>query len=188
MTCVPRRRQRGSALFVALVLLIVMAWFALSAFRISRQQLQVVGNTQADHQAQAAAQRAIDVTISSNEFSKDPTAVAAIPIETDVDADGKADFTARLEPAPKCVRVRPIKTQELDIAKAGDRVCLQSTGAGGSLVVVPGATVGQGDSLCANSEWNIAAAVADDVSSSSITVHQGVAVRVLATDARNYCK
>jgi hypothetical protein len=184
----PPRRQRGSVLFVVLVLLIVMAWFALSAFRVSRQQLQIVGNTQADHQAQAAAQRAIDATISTNDFSKDPAAVAAIPVETDVDGDGNVDFTAKLEPAPTCVRVRPIKTQELDIAKAGDRVCLQSTGAGGSLVVAPGSAVAQGDSLCANSEWNIAAAVTDDVSSTTVTVNQGVAVRVLATDARNYCK
>lgn len=182
------QRQRGAALFVVLVLMLVMAWFALSAFRISSQQLQIVGNSQAEQQATAAAQRAIDLTISSNAFSKDPAAVASIPISTDVDGDGQDDFTAKLEPQPKCVRVRPIKTVELDVTKAADRVCLQSSGSGGNLIVVPGAGVTASDSLCANSEWDIAAGVSDPKSNASVTVHQGVAIRVVASDAKNYCK
>jgi hypothetical protein len=183
-----RRRQEGAALFAVLVLLFVMGWFALSAFRISTQQLQIVGNNQAEQQATAAAQRAIDVTISSNAFSKDPAGVARIPVATDVDGDGEDDFTAKLEPAPKCIRVRPIKTMELDIAKAADRVCLQSSGASGNVIVMPGAVVAAGDSLCANSEWNVAASVSDPVSNTSVTVQQGVAIRVVASDAKNYCK
>ena len=181
-------REGGAALFAVLVLMFVMGWFALSAFRISSQQLQIVGNGQAEQQALSAAQRAIDATISSNAFSKDPAGVAAIPVPTDVDADGDDDFTARLQPAPKCIRVRPIKTMELDIAKAGDRACLQSVGASGNLVVRPGAVVASGDSLCANSEWNIAAAVADATTNTAVTVQQGVAIRVVATDAKNFCK
>ena len=184
----PLRDQRGAALFAVLVLLFVMGWFALSAFRISSQQLQIVGNGQAEQQALAAAQRAIDLTISSNAFSKDPAAVAAIPIASDIDADGDEDFTARLEPAPKCIRVRPIKTMELDIAKVGDRACLQSVGGSGNLVVRPGGVVNSGDSLCANSEWNIAAAVTDATTNTSVTIQQGVAIRVVATDAKNFCK
>jgi hypothetical protein len=183
-----RRRQSGAALFLALVLLFVMAWLALSAFRISRQQLQIVGNSQADQQALASAQRAIDLTISSNEFSRNPAGVARVPVATDVDGNGKADYTARLDPQPRCVRVRPIKTMELDITKAGDRVCLQSASTGGNLVVAPSEVVAAGDSLCANSEWNVAAAVDDPVSGSTITVNQGVAVRIVASDAKNYCK
>ena len=182
------KRERGAALFVVLVLLFIMGWFALSSFRISTQQLQIVGNTQAEQQALAAAQRAIDLTISSNAFTKDPAGVARIPVVTDIDGDGDDDLTASLEPSPKCVRVRPIKTMELDIAKAADRVCLQSGGSSGNLVVRPGAPVAAGDSLCAASEWNIAAAVADPVTNTAVTVNQGVAVRVVASDAKNYCK
>jgi len=188
MNAAPRQRQRGAALFAVLVLMFVMGWFALSAFRISTQQLQIVGNNQAEQQATAAAQRAIDLTISSNAFSKDPAAVALIPVATDVDGDGDDDFTARLEPAPKCIRVRPIKTMELDIAKAADRVCLQSSGGGGHLVVIPGTPVAAGDSMCAASEWNVAAAVADPTTNTAVTVQQGVAIRVVASDAKNYCK
>jgi len=188
MSRVVRQPQRGAALFAVLVLLFVMGWFALSAFRISTQQLQIVGNGQAEQQATAAAQRAIDVTISSNAFSKDPAGVARIPVATDVDGDGDDDFIAKLEPQPKCIRVRPIKTMELDIAKAADRVCLQSSGGSGNVIVMPGAVVAAGDSLCANSEWNVAAAVSDPTTNTSVTVQQGVAIRVVASDAKNYCK
>jgi hypothetical protein len=184
----PRARQRGAALFVVLVLLFAMAWFALSAFRISSQQLQIVGNTQADMQAAAAAQRAIDVTISSRDFATNPAAVARVPVATDVDGDGTTDLVAKLEPAPRCIRTRPIKTMELDVMKAADRVCLQSSGSGGSLITVPGSVVGAGDSLCANTEWNIAAAVADATSGSTVTVNQGVTVRVVASEAKNHCR
>ena len=183
-----RARQRGTALFVVMVLLLAMVWFAVSSFRISSQQLQIVGNAQADQHATAAAQRAIDLTISSNAFTVDPATVAATPIKTDVDGDGKDDLTAVLTPKPKCVRVRPIKTMELDVAKAADRVCLQSSGSGGSLVESPGAPVASGNSLCSNSEWDVAAAVDDAVSKTAVTVHQGVAIRVAFTDAATFCK
>jgi hypothetical protein len=187
---VPRTRtgERGSALFVVMVLLLTMVWFALSAFRISSQQVQMVGNAQAEQHATDAAQRAIDLTISSNQFTADPAAVAATPIASDVDGDGTDDLTAHLTPQPKCVRVRPIKTMELDITKASDRACLQSSGSGGSLIETPGAPVASGNSLCANSEWDIVAAVADPASNTEVTVHQGVAIRVARDKAANFCK
>lgn len=181
-------RQRGAALYMVLVLMLVLAWFAISTSRISGQQLQLVGNSQAEHQGIVAAQRAIDSTISSNEFSKDPAGVAGIPIDTDVDADGTIDFTAKLEPKPSCIRVRPIKTMELDVSKASDRACLQSTGASGNLITIPGVAVAAGDSMCAASEWDVAAAAADPKTKTSVTVHQGVTVRLVASDAKNYCK
>ncbi len=183
------KSQEGAALFVVVVLLLAMAWLVLSAFRISTQQLQIVGNSQAEQQATAGAQRAIEQTISSNLFTRDPVAVAASPIATDVDGDGVDDFSARLSPVPKCIRVRPIKTMELDIARAQDRVCLQSSGGGGNLIVtVPAGPVLAGDSLCANSEWNVSAAVDDAVTRTSVVVHQGVGIRVEKANADNFCK
>ena len=184
----PRTGERGTTLFVVMVLLLTMVWFALSAFRISSQQLQMVGNAQSEQHATAAAQRAIDLTISSNKFTIDPAAVAATPIATDVDGDGKDDLTAQLTPQPKCIRVRPIKTTELDITKASDRVCLQSSGSGGNLIEAKGAPVASGNSLCANSEWDIVAAVDDAASNTAVTVNQGVAIRVARADATNFCK
>jgi len=182
------RDQRGATLFVVVIILIAVAWFALTGFRISGQHLQLVGNNQAHQHIAAAAQRAIEETISSNAFTKDPAAVAASPIATDIDGDGIDDFTATLAPAPKCYRVRPIKTSELDITLAGDRQCLLSSGGNGILIERPGAAPPSGDSLCANSEWNVAAAVNEAGSGATVTINQGVGIRVAKTDAQNFCK
>ena len=188
MTRVPQR-ERGMALMFVLVMLMLLAWFGLSGMRISGQHMQIVGNTQARAHAVAAAQRAIEQTISSYQFVLDPKAVAAAPVETDIDGDGHADFTAVLTPAPKCTRVRPIKTSELDIALRTDRACLMSSDSGGTqLVERPGAVVAAGDSLCASSEWDVAARADDPRSGSSAWLQQGIGIRVSKYDASNYCK
>jgi len=77
-------RERGAALFVVMIMMVVMAWFGISALRLSGQNQQIVVNSQARHHATAAAQRAIEQTISSNLFTVDPVAVAATPITSDV--------------------------------------------------------------------------------------------------------
>ncbi len=190
MTKTTEHRQRGATLLVVMVILIVMTWFVLSGYRLSSQHLQIVGNTQARQQALAAAQRAIEETISSNLFTKDPLAVAAAPITTDIDGDGVADLSAVLSPAPGCYRVRNVKTSELDISNAGDRICLQSTSGGGGVVVAQPNLLptSSGNSLCAKTEWDVAAKVDDARSGTSLTVHQGVAIRTEAANATNYCK
>jgi Tfp pilus assembly protein PilX len=187
MTIKTRSSQNGAALFVVLIMLIVMAWFAVSTFRLSSQNMQIVDNSQTRQQAIAAAQRAIEATLSSNLFAMDPAAVAATPIPSDVDGDNYADFTAVLNPVPACFRTQTVKTAELDISNPKDRVCLQSSSAGGTMVVErPGVPVPAGDSMCANTDWNIAARVDDARSGTAIKVTQGVAIRVAQIDAINY--
>jgi type II secretory pathway pseudopilin PulG len=182
-----RRREGGMALLLVMVLMFVIAWFAATTFRMSNQEMQVVGNRQAQQRATAAAQRAIEQTISSNMFTRDPAAVAATPITSDVDGDGTDDLTAMLTPIPSCIRMRPIKTLELDVAKPADRVCLQSSAQLPNLIVVPGAPVVAGNSLCSQTEWNVSAAVNDAQTSTSVAVSQGVSIRVEAANANSYC-
>lgn len=183
------RRQRGAALLVVMVMLLLLAWMGLSAFRMTGQHIQIVGNTQSRVLATAAAQRAIEQTISSDQFARDPGAVAASPITTDVDGDGTPDLTATLDPRPRCARVRPIKTAELDVRRSGDRVCLQSSDAGGLLMVErPAAVVASGDSLCAASEWDISARVEDAHTGAAAAVQQGIGIRVAKADADSFCK
>ena len=177
------------ALFVVMIMLVTLAWFAVSTFRLSSQNLQVVDNSQTRQQATAAAQRAIEATISNNLFATDPAAVAATPITTDVDGDGQTDFTANLSPIPACLRVHTIKTAELDVTNAKDRICLQSSGAGGSIMIErPGAVNTAGNSMCAYSDWHLTAKVEDARTGASVVVHQGVGVRVAQVDAANFCK
>ena len=182
-------KQEGATLLIVMVLLIAMTWFAVSGYRLTAQHLQLVNNSQERQHAVAAAQRAIEQTISSALFTRDPTAVAATPLTTDIDGDGSADYTATLDPAPACYRVRTVKTSELDLTSAADRVCLQSSSGGGGVAVVQaGAAITAGNSLCAASEWDVAARVDDARSRASVVVHQGISLRLEVANANNNCK
>ena len=182
-------KQRGATLIIVMVLLIAMTWFAVSGYRLTAQHLQLVNNTQERQHAVAAAQRAIEETISSSLFTKDPAAVAATPLTTDIDGDGHADYTAMLVPAPMCYRLRIVKTSELDLTSAKDRVCLQSSGGGGGVAISqPGAAITAGNSLCSASEWDVAARVDDARSGASVVVHQGISLRLEVATANNNCK
>jgi hypothetical protein len=191
------RSQRGAALFVVMVLMLAMAWFAMSAMRIGRQNLSMVGNRQAESQATAAAQAAIEQTISSDAFTKDPKAVAKIPVDADIDGDGKPDFVAHLAPVPKCVRIRPMKANEITVNDINKMIatkhmgCLASTqqpgSANGGYVDAPGA-VQAGNTPCFATEWSVSATVNDPVTHTQVLVNQGVGIRLLKEDAENSCK
>ncbi|HLU62460.1 MAG TPA: PilX N-terminal domain-containing pilus assembly protein, partial [Gammaproteobacteria bacterium] len=59
------RQQRGAALFVALILLIVITILAVSTMGTSRLELRMAGNTQFSVHAFQAAQSAIENRISA---------------------------------------------------------------------------------------------------------------------------
>lgn len=182
-----RSRQRGATLVMALIFLILMSLFAISAFKGSMGNLRIVGNMQARQESVAVAQKAIEQTISSALFTTSPTTVAATPVQVDIDGNGTNDYTATLNPQPHCYRTKAIKTTDLNTALAADLQCMKSSvGATGGLDIVD-AAADAGNSLCANSEWNVGATVEDLRTGTKVTVNQGVAVRVLETDAANFC-
>ncbi len=180
--------QRGVTLIVALIMLVALAMLAIWAFNSSTTNLRVVGNTQARQEALAAAQAAVEQTISSPLFMFDAAAVAAAPIPVDVDGDDVTDYDARLTPSPSCFRVRVYKVSELDPANAGDRNCFRSGGVENSGIEVEGAAPPSGDSMCADSQWNVRAVVNDPRSNASVAVNQGVAARSLTSDTEDACK
>jgi hypothetical protein len=180
------QHQRGVTLIIALIMLTALALLAAWAVKSGTMNLRVVGNTQARQEAMAAAQAAIETTISSPLFVQQPAAVAAVPIPVDVDGDGKTDETVTLTPAPACYKYRPVKMSDLDVAKAADLACMRSGAATlAGIDATPGTPAG--DSLCADSEWNIRAAVTNATTGATAAVNQGVAVRAMVTDAANSC-
>ena len=178
--------QRGVTLIVALIMLTALGLLAGWAVKSGTTNLRIVNNMQARQEAFSAAQAAIESTISSANFSQNPAAVAANPIHVDLDGDRVADMTATLTPAPTCYRWRAIKTAELDPALAADRACLGSSSAG-SAGLDNGAAPTGGDSLCADSEWNVRAEVVDATSNATVRINQGVAMRGVITDVVNTC-
>ena len=157
MRIAQRRAQRGATLIIALIMLVALAMLSAWAFNGSQMNMRVVGNSQARQEAVSAAQAAVELTISTPAFSVDPVAVAASPIPIDIDGDATSDYAVRLSPAP---------TPGIETA---------------------GATPTTGDSLCADSEWNVRAVVTDPRSNANAAINQGVAIRSLSTDTANAC-
>lgn len=178
--------QRGVTLVIALIMMVALALLAVWAFNISTTNLRVVGNAQARQEALAAAQTAVEKTISTPLFIQQAAAVASSPIAVDVDNDGVADYTATLSPQPACFRVRVLKVVELDPGSASDINCIGSSSASSSIEVEGKAPL-TGDSLCADSDWNVRAIVTDSRSNAKVAVNQGVSARSLSTDTANAC-
>lgn len=180
------RRQQGVTLIVALFMLVALGLLAAWAARSSATNLRVVGNEQSRQMALDVAQTAIEQTISGTTFGSNPTALAAVPVPVDVDGDGTADMTARISPAPTCYRWVAVKQLALDATSEADRACMGSSSGGNTGIEDSAATV-NGNSLCADSEWNIRAVVTDTATSAQVRVNQGVAMRGLITDVVNNC-
>lgn len=182
------QRQRGATLVVALIFLVLLTLFAISAFNSSSTNLRVVGNTQARQESVAAAQLAIENTISSTLFTTNPEGVEANPVNVDIDQNGSFDYAVRMTPKPSCYRVKPIKNAELNPALENDRACMQSGVVNQAGLEIEGANLLTDNSLCANTEWNLRAEVIDTRTSAKVAVNQGVGVRVITADADTYCK
>lgn len=183
------RAQRGASALVALVFLVVVAFVVLTAYRLSGQQLMLAGNAQSRAQALAAANFAIERTISTVDFLRTPAVVAATPIGVDIDGSGGDDLDVTVG-MPVCYRLRVVPQTELDERRSGDVACIGGAGPSGSVLVIGGtggAAAGSGESQCADSEWNLAATAADAVTGAALTVNQGVSVRADRIDAINSC-
>lgn len=184
----PVLRQRGATLVIALIMLTLLTLFAVSSMNTANTNLRVVGNMQSSSEALNASQQAIEVVISSPQFISNPSNAVPNPcgalntLCTDLTGDGAPEFTTTLTPQPTCVSVRPIKNEALNLSNMEDLGCSaqqqQQFGVAGAVT---------GDSLCANSIWEISARTDSTFSGTTVTVKQGVGVRVSTDDAGTSC-
>lgn len=186
--------QRGATLVVALIFLVLMSLFAISAFNSSSSNLRIVGNSQALQESLSSAQQAVETTISTSEFHKNPDGVAQSPITVDMNGDGTADYTAWLKPAPSCYRAKPILPSELPAAPKNAATvdiwapCRPPVRAGGTFIDSDAPSTSTDPESCANSEWNVRAEVKDEATQTQVSVNQGVAVIVFGNEVSSYCE
>lgn len=179
------RRQAGATLVVALIMLVVVTLLAVSTLGTTRMNLKVVGNMQSRGEALNAAQQAIEAVISTPLFLANPRNALPDPcgpanaLCTDLNGDGTPEYVTRLDPAPVCVSAKAVKESELNLSRAEDLSC--------AAYRVPGHGVATGDSLCADTAWEITAETRSTFSRTKVTVTQGVAVRVAIADAEALC-
>ena len=182
-----KEKQKGATLIMAMIFLILMSLFAISSFKNSIGNLRIVGNMQSRQEVIAAAQMALEKILSSSEFTSNSVGVALTPINIDIDGNGTVDYITTVNPQLHCYRTRAIKSSELNPAVAADRSCMTSGKTQDGGLDFPNVELLAGNSLCANSEWNISAQVFDARSDTKIVINQGVGIRVLETDLANLC-
>lgn len=179
--------QSGATLVIALVMLILLTLFAVTALNTGTTNLKTVGNMQARSEAMDSAQQTIETVLSSPQFLSNPANAVVNPcgaantVCTDINGDGITDYTTRLTPQPSCVFVRPIKVVELDLANTEDLGC--SSGQAQQFGVTGSVT---GDSLCANTIWEITAETTG-ASGAKVAISQGIGVRVSSDDTASTC-
>lgn len=172
-----RTRQSGITLITALVMLVVLTMLVLAGINMTNVNTKIAYNTQVQDEAQAATQQAIEQTI-SNVANFTPPLPPLQTVAVDINNDGIAEYAVKV-PTPSCIASTPIKQGQLDASNPGDVPCFGTSSLQNSGIV--GGTGSSGNSLCANTTWDVAAAYSDGAGSGlSVTTHQGVNLRVVA--------
>lgn len=158
-----RLEQRGAALIIGLIMLLLLTLMVGSAFTLSGTNLKSVGNMQMRNEAIAAANAAIEQKISSN-LSVAPTAE---PIMVDIDSDGVDDYEVQV--TPSCVSSAVASYAASGGLSGEENKNYQGAGA-------PATVVGY------NAVLDIRSDVQHIASGASVSVRAGV--RVLLTEAQ----
>lgn len=149
------KAQRGAALVVSIIMLVLITLLVITAMNLGSLGFRSVSNTQYRDEAIAAANVAIQQVISSP-FFVDPAA-AVEDIDVDLDNDGDTDYVVSIA-EPQCIFVSEA-----------------SEGKASSLSLPPTMTSGS----TWNSVWDIDATVAPEGNAGEASVRIRTGVRVL---------
>lgn len=108
------RRQRGVAVFFALIFMGLLTLLAVSAFNMSSVNLKVVTNVQARQEATVAADQAAQQVISNSTFALSAVQPYTTSIDVDINKDTLADYTASVVASCLTYRSYPSAGQILD--------------------------------------------------------------------------
>jgi Tfp pilus assembly protein PilX len=166
------KSQSGLTLITVLIMLVLITLVSITSFKLSNNNLQVVGNMQSRNQTRTAAQAAIENMISRPVF----TTAANVAVTTYASVGGSSTNDIQVVTTPTCVQIQPISTSSLNLSNANDVACI--IGAGQQNGVVGTSNT---NSMCANSVWNIQAVATDSTTNATTTITQGESVRVPIT-------
>lgn len=142
--------QRGATLVMGVIFLTLIMLSVAIAFRMSNNNLKAIGNMQAETEAKASAERAIEQLISSD-------AIFRTPADTSVAAD--AYGVAVSIPTPSCIRSVAVDAQTS--ADTTPNIYLQN--------VTPASASGY-----VETHWDIAATATSAATGARVEMHQGV--------------
>ena len=192
MNMLTRNRQAGTVLVIGMIMLVLMTLLAVTSFNLGRGEYQIVSNMQFQGEASSAAQMALEQVVSNLKFSTSPANVFTVPcsgantICYDTNGDTHTDvmvtIKSRSTAQPVCIAAKVIKNASLNLSNADDLGC--STGATQTFGVAGAAT---GDSLCADSVWDVQAEGVDTITQAKATITTGLSVRVATDNIINSC-
>lgn len=149
MSTLARRSERGAALVVSLIMLVLITLLVITALNLGSANFRAVSNTQFRDEAVAAANAAIQSRLSTDDFATAPPLIP-VPSEVDINNDGETDYTALV--TVSCISASVAETADPSSASLPPAMSLASTW---------------------NTVWDIAARVTDPVSGASVVVHAG---------------
>ncbi|MGH9896730.1 MAG: PilX N-terminal domain-containing pilus assembly protein [bacterium] len=188
------RREGGAVLFVALIMLLLMTLLAVAAMRLTTTNLQAVGNEQFGTEAQTAADFALDQTVNNKGFI-DITASTTQKVSlTQEDSTTDPSALSVTLSVPGCKRHRLIKKSELVTpappytVSSQDLPCFGGLSSGGLTTMdLSAVAASSDDSLCTTALFNVQADVNDPTTKASVTVNQGIELRMETADAEAKC-
>lgn len=154
-------RQSGATLVVALIMLVMLTLFALSAIRTGNVGLRVVSNQQTQKLMEAAAQEAIEQVL-SNLGNFDPTTV--VPASTTVAQTVCVNGNPPVVTSGSC-------TSGTSVTISPAR-CISSRRSQYDSLTQPLATY--------DNVWEIVATVTDSATGAKAVYHQGIKMRMLS--------
>jgi type II secretory pathway pseudopilin PulG len=191
-----RQGQRGITLIISLIMLVLLTIMALTSFNIGKSSLQVIDNAQQQAQVLNAAQTTLNQVVSSPIFTEAPGNVLdnsncppalAAPANSrcmDLYGDGKTVIIVAMTPQPVCVQATPVPATALNLATQNS----EDWGCTAAIRTDHGIEgLETGDSLCANSLWQLNADASEPVSGARAVVTQGVAMRVSLDSVDTAC-
>ena len=157
------RRERGAALIVGMIMLVLITLMLITALNLGVTNFRAVGNMQFRDEATAAANQAIEQVISSP-FTAAP---AAESINIDTNNDGSTDYVVEIA-VPQCV----LASQAFSADPS-------------SLSLPPSMTVAS----TWNTVWDLDATVngSSNVGGAAVRVHSGVRVLLSETEKTAVC-
>lgn len=186
-------KNKGSVLFIALIMLVLITLVAVAAIRMSTTNLQLVNNEQFRAEAQTVASYALNEALNREEFFSNTTSTTTtVSLTTDNPLDDTKAFNVTAS-KPECVRYGYIKKSELiqadNTVLAEDVVCI--TGQSSNNITISDASV-IGDpnenSLCADALFDIEVEVNDEATGANLVMAQGVSMRMDISEAENQCE
>lgn len=146
-----RREQAGSTLLISIIMLVLLTLFVLSAINSSTINLRIAGNTQAQDEARAVGQQAIEQFVSTYaNFYPTPASVPATSLSIN---NATYQYTIA---APSCISARVQNPPRSSLPQCASGV--------------------KSGAFCWDTVWEVTAIATNTKSGTSQSVTQGVSI------------